>query len=243
MVEELRYLLILLPFAVIVGSVGGIITAWREPPARWRSYIQHLAAGLLTAIIAVDILPEVRENGEVFPVLAGFSAGSVLMLGIRRLSIYLEDDKDENGDVPYGMGITAGLDTFIDGAIVGAGFAVNVELGLLLIIALALELSVLTMAVASELRKADVSRKKTVAVTVGIALMLGAGSLTGGFLFSNLAPGQIAIVLAFSSAALLYLVTEELLAKAHDARQSTGTVFSFFLGFISLMAFTLLTGS
>jgi hypothetical protein len=33
---------------------------------------------------------------------------------------------------------------------------------------------------------------------------------------------------------LLYLVTEELLAKGHSARQSNGTVFSFFLGFLGI---------
>jgi zinc transporter ZupT len=49
----------------------------------------------------------------------------------------------------------------------------------------------------------------------------------------------VAVVLAFSPAALLYLVTEELQAKGHSARQSNGTVFSFFLGFLALMAFTL----
>jgi zinc transporter, ZIP family len=64
--------------------------------------------------------------------------------------------------------------------------------------------------------------------------MVAVGAILGYWFFSELEPDQVAVVLAFSAAALLYLVTEELLAKGHSARQSTGTVFSFFLGFLGI---------
>ncbi len=52
------------PFAIIAGVLGGIIAVSRIPRAIYRSMIQHLAAGLLTAIIAVNLLPEVRNEGD-----------------------------------------------------------------------------------------------------------------------------------------------------------------------------------
>ena len=46
----------------------------------------------------------------------------------------------------------------------------------------------------------------------------------------------LAAVLAFGAAALLYLVTEELLVEAHETPGTNRHVLAFFLGFIILFA-------
>lgn len=143
-------------------------------------------------------------------------------------------------DAPVGLVIAAALDTVIDGFIIGAGFAVGSGLGLALVIALGLELSVLTLSIASEFRKAGISRWRTGLTTTGVSLTLLVGAATGAVLLAGLSPSLIATLLAFAAAALLYLATEELLLKAHKAADTTRAVAVFFLGFFVLMAFTLL---
>jgi zinc transporter, ZIP family len=236
--EQFHQLIIYLPFGVISGIAGGIAAIYWDPGSRWRSYIQHCAAGLLTAIIAVDILPEVRQNARPALALAAFAVGALMMIGFKLLSERLEDDRKD--DIPVGLPLAAALDTFIDGAIIGAGFALSDELGLLLMIGLGLELSVLTLSIGSEFNKAGVGRGPILAITSGIAIVLALGAITGLFLFGGLAEEHIALVLSFAAAALLYLVSDELLAKAHEDRRSPGAVTSFFIGFLALMAFTLL---
>jgi zinc transporter, ZIP family len=230
-------LLIAMPFAVLAGVLGGVGAYYWDPSTRWRGYVQHLAAGILTAVIAIDVLPEALGDGDPPFLILGFAFGSLVMMGLRFLSQKLEKRKDNS--FPYGLTIASVLDTTIDGMIIGVGFTVSTELGITLVIGLAIDLSVLTLSVGSEFRKEDVSKRNTLLTTSGIAVMVAVGAVLGYLVFSGMEPNQTAVVLAFSAAALLYLVTEELLAKGHSARQSTGTVFFFFLGFIALMAFTL----
>lgn len=60
----LQQVLSYIPFAVAAGIAGGVVVVFWDPPRQWRGYTLHFAAGLLTAIVAVDILPEVRSEGN-----------------------------------------------------------------------------------------------------------------------------------------------------------------------------------
>jgi zinc transporter, ZIP family len=238
MFEAVRELFFPLLFACGLGILGGVVSIFWEVSERIRGYLLHFAAGILTAIIAVDLLPQVRENGEPAAVLIAFLTGSIAMIGIKMLSEWLED-KDDN-DQPHGLGITAALDTTIDGFIIGAGFAASGALGTLLAFALGLELFVLTLSVSFEYLSKNAKQWKTTAITTGIAFLLAVGAVSGYMMFGGLSEQAIANVLSFASAALLYLVFEELISKGQEARRSVTTVAFFFLGFFILMAFTLL---
>jgi zinc transporter, ZIP family len=238
--ELLRQAFTYLPFAVAAGIAGGIVAVVRPPGDMFRSIVQHLAAGILTAIIAVDLVPEIRSEGEPIPVLIGFAIGSVLMIIIKGVTWRVEDS--DRTDVPAALVGVSALDTAIDGAIIGVAFATSGELGVLLTIGLGIELFVLTLSVGAELEHQRVSRGRIVATTTGIALLLALGALGGILLLGDRSAADQANVLAFAVAALLYLVAEELLIKGHDAASRGRTTAAFFIGFLALMAFTLLVG-
>ena len=60
------------------------------------------------------------------------------------------------------------------------------------------------------------------------------GALLGAPVLGGANNATQAGVLAFGSAALLYLVTEELLTEAHDTPDTALHITMFFLGFIAL---------
>jgi zinc transporter, ZIP family len=235
--EELAQLFPFVPIAAALGVAGGISPAFFTLPATLRSYVQHFAAGLLMAIIAVDLLPEVREYGEHTAALIGFGVGATVMVvmefGIDRL------EKLRDGDLPVGMAVAAGIDTAVDGMIIGTGFVVDPTLGALLAVGLGVELFSLNTAVSSEFRNSGASRRVTIATTSGIASMLLLGAAAGVFFLDGRPDAMFALVLSFAAAALLYLVTEELLVKGHAAANTATTSAVFFVGFLALMAFTL----
>jgi zinc transporter, ZIP family len=236
--ELLRQVFTFIPFAIAAGIAGGIVAISKPPRDLYRSMIQHLAAGLLSAIIAVDLLPEILNEGEPVPILIGFAIGSVLMIIMKGTSNRLEDRREDG--YPIGLVGVAGIDTAIDGMIIGFGFATRDELGFLLTVALAIELFVLTLSVASELQKEDISSKRTIITTTIISSMLAIGAASGVLIAGNMAETTIAAILSFAAAALLYLVTEELLIKGNDAASRARTTAAFFFGFLALMAFTVL---
>ncbi len=66
--------------AVAVGSAAA--AAWRPGP-RLVSAMQHLAAGVVFAAAATEILPQVKHGSDPLPTLAGGVAGVVVMLGLK----------------------------------------------------------------------------------------------------------------------------------------------------------------
>ena len=80
------------------------------------------------------------------------------------------------------------------------------------------------------------------AVTAGIALALPVGALLGIGPLASLPVTPFAAVLAFGTVALLYLVTEELLAEAHEVKDNPSATATFFVGFLGILLVSLSSG-
>ena len=131
------------------------------------------------------------------------------------------------------MLVAVGADLLLDGILVGIAFAAGAAAGVLLAIALAFELLSLGLALSVELKHAGATKGRSVLVPTALA----AGTLLGGAVLGTLflagaSDAVLAAVLAFGSAALLFLVTEELLVEAHLAGETTAGTAMFFLGFL-----------
>ena len=66
------------------------------------------------------------------------------------------------------------------------------------------------------------------------------GILIGSSLLSGRTGFGLEVVLSFGAAALLYLVTEELLTEAHEVPETPWLTAMFFVGFLSLFLLEML---
>lgn len=85
------------------------------------------------------------------------------------------------------------------------------------------------------LQLSGASRKRVLLITLGFAFTLIAGAWTGVTLLAGASDMLLDAVLAFGLAALLYLVTEELLVEAHEVPKTSAQTAMFFVGFILLL--------
>ncbi len=223
-------LLPLLGYSVIpiAGSaIGALIAAWREPSPKWRSAIQHFAAGVIFSVVAVEILPDVMKKGGPFFVAVGFSAGVLAMLLLRALTRKAKGNKES--DSPWSLLGATAVDVVIDGFLLGVGFATGQRQGFLLTLALAAEFLSVGLAIFVSL---SWSRMRRILTVVFVASPILLGALGGDLLLRNLPRSATESVLSFGIAALLYLVTEELLVEAHEAPETSLGVSAFFAGFL-----------
>lgn len=215
----------MIPLAAMI--IGAAVAAVRTPGPAVASSIQHFAAGVVFAAAASELLPELKQSGSVLAIIIGGTAGLAAMLGIKWLS---SRAKDGTGSVAI-----IGIDILIDGLVLGIGFAAGARQGIVLTIALTIEVLFLGLTMALTLRQLAASRIRAtvIAGSVGLLLPLGAaiGSLAGG-----LPPFDLAVLFAFGLIALLYLVTEELLVEAHEMPDSPVITSMFFIGFLLLIA-------
>ena len=230
---------VLIPAAATV--VGGVVAAFRPPGARLQSVIQHFAAGVVFAAVAGELLPELMHEAAPLPTVLGFALGVGLMLGVKRLTEggpaegTVAEPGAPEAENTRGLVTTVAVDVAIDGLLVGVGFAAGTEAGVLLTLALSLEVLFLALATAAALVRAGASRTRVLATTAGLAALLVAGAAAGGLAAGALTGGLLAAVLAFGVAALLYLVTEELLVEAHETEDTPIATATFFAGFLALL--------
>jgi ZIP family zinc transporter len=231
-------LIMAIPALVALG--GGILAAVWSPNHQMRSLIQHFAAGVVLAALAVELLPEIGREHAPGPVLiASFAVGSLFMYAIKLWTLRLENQTTE-ADKATGLGAGLLLATFIDvatdGFIIGAGFAAGGETGTILALGLSVELLFLGLALASETTKGW----RIIAISGALGGTVLTFALVGNTLLTGASHAVIGGALAFSAAALLYLVTEELLMEAHTIKEKPISTLVLFGGFLAFWSIQLL---
>ncbi|MDQ0317206.1 transporter [Amorphus orientalis] len=219
-----------LGFAMVpVGAalIGALIALMRPPGPLVTSGVQHFAAGVVFAAAAGEILPDILEAGGIVPTLIGGLLGIGAMLLVGRL--------EQRSEGTAGLLATVGVDLFIDGLVLGIAFAAGAAAGILLTVALTLEVLFLAVSTALGLGEKVASKGRAVVLTVAVVLLLPVGVLVASPV--ALAPEAVKTALfSFGLIALLYLVTEELLVEAHEEVEDRPWITAlFFLGFLSLL--------
>jgi ZIP family zinc transporter len=219
---------------VLAALVGGTASVLREPGPKLRSGLQHLAAGVVFATAALELLPDV-SHGPPLQVIVGFSLGVVTMLGLRSLGKRLEAGASNGAPLPISLVVSTGVDLLVDGLVLGIGFALAERTGVILTIALGLEILFVSMGLATTLAQRGVGRWVAAGIPVAMSLLIGVGALITSTVLAGYSTQDLVGVLAFGSAALLYLVTDELLVEAHEVPDTAPVCAMFFVGFLLFM--------
>jgi ZIP family zinc transporter len=199
-------------------------------------------------VVAVELLPEIQRRALVWDVVLGFGLGVMTMLAVDRILDRIRGDDDDNTDtpiessantsppraarIPASLLVAVAIDFLLDGLLLGVGFAAGARIGILLALAEAAEQLSVGLALAGELRTAGMSRGRILGTISALGALVFLSAVAGATVLSGLPAGAMEVVLSFGAAALLYLVTEELLREAHEEHESTSGTAMFFAGFL-----------
>lgn len=231
---------LLVLFPVTAAGVGAGVAAWRRPGPRLTSGVQHFAAGVVMAALAGEVLPELRAQGHLPAVLVGFGLGVVALLALGAYARRAETNAvrpsgaTTTPSLPVGLLVAVGIDLTIDGLLVGLGATFGAKQGLVLTVALTIEILFLAVSVVAQLLEVGHSPARAGLVAGSLGLATAVGAVGGAALLAGSSRTTLAAVLAFGAAALLYLVVEELLTEAHEVEETPLLAALFFTGFIAL---------
>lgn len=216
--------------------VGGVAAAVRTPGPKVQSAVQHIAAGVLFAALATELLPDVVHRRLPWVTLGGFALGVIAMLMLKAFARRLEEREERTAPsaLPTSLLLASALDIALDGLLIGVSFAAGERQGLLITIAMTLEVLFLGVATAAAIRGPN-ARRLVLATTLSFAALLTAGAGVGAYFLASASPVVVDGVLSFGVAALLYLVTEELLTEAHEVDETPLLTSMFFVGFLALL--------
>jgi len=215
----------LIPAAV--ATLGAVVAVNVRPGPTLVSAIQHFAAGVVFAAAAGEIMPDIAHSGSPIATIVGGFAGIGVMLAIRQLERVIKG--------PAGLLTLVGVDILIDGLVLGIAFAAGAKAGLLLTIALSVEVLFLGLAVTTELSETVKSRMRIVLIIAALVVLLPVGAFIATPI-ASLPAHYITGFLSFGLIALLYLVTEELLVEAHETPDRPWVTAMFFVGFLLLIS-------
>ncbi|MBP6006162.1 MAG: zinc permease [Rhodoferax sp.] len=232
--------LMLMGIPALVALCGGVLAAIWTPSHATRSLIQHFAAGVVLAALAVELLPEIsREHAPGLVLVASFALGSLFMYALKLWTLRMEHAANLSGaakGLSTGLLLATFIDVATDGFIIGAGFAAGGETGTILALGLSVELLFLGLALSS----GATAGWRIVAISGALGLTVLSFALLGNLLLAGASHAVIGGTLAFSAAALLYLVTEELLMEAHEVEDKPISTLVLFGGFLTFWSIQLM---
>jgi len=211
----------------------------------------HLAAGVIFAVVAIEILPDIVEKNNLLTITIGFFAGLGAMLFIKYLSkksASKHKPSETNHEVvaksfknlPWNLLIGIAVDIVLDGILLGVGFAAGQSEGMLLCVALSLEVLVLGLVVATELKVENFTKKLILIIISLLGFSMIIGAFIGAIILNFVSETGLSGVLAFGLSALMYLVTEELLVEAHEDNDTPFSTAVFFIGFFIFLLISLI---
>lgn len=206
-----------LPIAALV--VSGLLALNRQVSKSRLSKFQHFAAGVVISSVALELLPVLLKAGSVSGMTLGYIIGVSVMLIIERFA------------AQSGAKAPIAIDLFIDGLLLMIGFSTGEKGGFLLLLGLTLETTSLGMIIGPRVAAGARNKTQVVAALMGFGLSILAGAGCGLFLPQETG-FWLAAILGFGVAALLYLVVEELIAEAHEVKDTAFTTILFFTGFL-----------
>ena len=232
------YLLVLALIALpIVGNwLGGGLAELLPVSERTLSLALHAAAGIVIAVVGLELMPEALEASPAWVPIVAFTLGALFFLaldkGVDRLQDAMsasEGDSDGSGEEasnPLAIYAGTSLDLFSDGVMIGTGALVDPALGLLLALGQMPADLPEGFATIATLRSAQVARAKRVLLTAGLALPVLVGATLGYFALRDASELVTLSVLALTGGALLSVVIEEIVPQAHRGAESKlATVF------------------
>ncbi len=225
---------VLIP-AVAMLAGGGVALRW-NPGGATRSGIQHFTAGVVIAAVAAELVPSLHLGQSTLAMAIGFLLGVATMLAVKKFAGEAGEEEGATASPVGPLAVTIGIDLAVDGLLCGVTLAASSGGGEVVVGALALEVLFLGVATVVSLRNRGMAPGRLAALLVGLAALIPIGGFAGYALFGA-APGWLQIaVLAFATAALLYLVFEELLSEAHEDHADTAvTTAMLFLGFLIVL--------
>ncbi|MGJ0533354.1 ZIP family metal transporter [Methylocystis sp.] len=229
-------LLALLP--TLGNFVGGVVAELVETSPRMLSRALHVAAGVVSAVVAVELMPTALSGGASIwaIVLALLAGGGFYMLLVMSVDRLVGGDRADASMVYAAVGV----DLFADGLMIGVGSVVSFSLALILAVGQSLADFPEGFAAIANLRSNGVRRfwRLTLAGSFIVFCLLGA--TIGYWLLRGQSEALKLSALAFTAGILQIAAVEDLMKEAHEAAEDTRWSSIFFIGGFAL--FTALTG-
>lgn len=204
---------------VLGTGIGGLSAFFvNNISNRFLSVILEFSAGLMTAVVCFELLPEAFRLGGPMTAMSGVVFGILVIVIIENFikdlsAVKKGSEKTSLLRAGILMAIGIALHNFPEGFAVGSGFEASASLGFVLTLVIAIHDIPEGIAMAVPMRAGGFSRTKAFVLTVLSGVPMGFGALIGAIL-GEISEAFIAGCLGFAGGAMMYIVFGELVPES-----------------------------
>jgi ZIP family zinc transporter len=235
---------------LVIASVAALLTYLGAPaaerfdvPFRWVSSALQFAAGIITAMVAVSLMPPAVRDGPYLTILIGFFLGGILFVAIEYLYTRLLPSNPASQGSPVSMGLYIGIlvDLVIDGVLIGIGSTLTPKTGLLLALGLSISTIPLAFVTIATAKKQGMPKKSRSILAYLFIVCIVGGAVLGYGLLRNQSLETRLVLIALASGFLITLVTQSMIPEANREGEPSfsGILYMGGLSLYALMSFTM----
>lgn len=207
-------------FSGLAGTGIGGLSAFlvRKASNRVIGSLLEFSAGLMTAVVCFELLPEAFKLGGSFYTFAGVLTGIGMVFLIENILIKYSralKNSPDKGLLKAGvlMAVAIALHNFPEGFAVGSGFGASSSLGFTITAVIIIHDIPEGIAMAVPMRAGGYSKLKAFTYTLLSGVPMGLGALLGAAL-GEISAVMISACLGFAGGAMLYIIYGELVPES-----------------------------
>lgn len=196
---------------------AGLVMLIRHPSSGLMLFLLGLAAGIMTAVVGLDLLPTALAYGNVLSATGGFLAGLLFLATVSHVFFPVAPPTVTSSDAMrragYLIALSIGFHDLPEGMAIAVGYSATFHLGMVMVLAIMLHNIPEGMATAAPLRLGGVSTGRIMLVNLVVSLFTPLGALLGMTLIA-LSPSFLSVLTAAAGGAMAYVAYQEMLVSS-----------------------------
>lgn len=220
-----------------LGNFAGGLLAERFPVSqRQLNLALHAAAGVVLAVVAVELMPEALAAISGWTVALAFGLGGLAYVAIESLVDRLQGGDQRQGGASLGMWmifVAVSVDLFSDGLMIGTGSSVSTALALTLALGQVMADVPEGYATIANMKDKGIPRSRRLLLSASFALPVLIAAALAYYLLRDQADIWKMGMLALTAGLLTVAAVEDMLSEAHEsAEDHRSSVLAFVGGFV-----------
>lgn len=207
-----------------VGNfLGGLLAEFLNVSEKSLSLALHLAAGIILAVVGIELMPAALEAEQKWLVILAFFLGALFFVLLDRSIDYVRNRFGGKGASSAAVAIYIGvsIDLFTDGIMIGTGSTIATGLGLMLAVGQVPADIPEGFATIATFKEKGVARAKRLLLSLSFAIPIFLGASVGYLALKDSSELIKLVILAFTAGILLTVAIEEMLTEAHERPESS----------------------
>lgn len=226
----LKVFLVMTIIGAFSSGIGGVISCVIKTNSKnMISALYDLTAGIMTAIVCFDMIPECFEISNLPITITGIIIGVIIIIIIEKCANKLNNSKYSR--LSFMIIIAMAFHNFIEGIAIGSSYMYSFALGTTILISMILH-DIPEGMVVGITSKVDIKdTKKTMLNSVLAGVFTGVGALVG-YLMGGINRVYIAICLSIAAGSMLYIVSCDLIPSSKNISKNKKVYIMYIVGIL-----------